>query len=147
MSTCDELLRVKNDWFTDTWQYKLLTFNDSRRDWSNWKWKHWRNERYFHRSIPIFIRFIILGQITNLQEYIRCKTLLGSSVYVVHEVVLIRNRMVPDWSYINSWDQNIYDFPPNPPDMNYCSYEMNNEKPCFQRPYKNFTKPYPYPDP
>ena len=31
--------------------------------------------------------------------------------------------------------------------MKHCSYEMNNEKPCFQRPYKNFTKPYPYPDP
>lgn len=39
----------------------------------------------------------LLGQITNLQEYIRCKTLIGSSVYVVYEVVLIRNRMVPEW--------------------------------------------------
>lgn len=39
----------------------------------------------------------LLGQITNLQEYIRCKTLIGSSVYVVYKVELIRNPMVPDW--------------------------------------------------
>lgn len=31
--------------------------------------------------------------------------------------------------------------------MNHCSCEMNNEKPWFQGPNKNFTKPYLHPDP
>jgi len=89
----------------------------------------------------------LLGQITNLQEYIRCKTLIGSPFYVVYKVYRLEIAWFLTDPYLNSRDQNINDFPPNPPDMNHCSYEMNNEKPWFQRPYKNFTTPYPYPDP